>query len=111
MIALFAVGLILGVVIVTFALQNTEIITVTFFSWEFTGSLALILFLTVAAGMVVTVFLILPKSISNYFKYQKVVNENRKLDEEIRKQKEVIVFAERKIPAQAEISSIENGNI
>ena len=110
MIILFIIGLLLGAVAVIFALQNIEIITVSFFSWHLTGSLALILFLTIITGIIITVLLILPESINNYFKYRSLVKDNQKLEEELRKQKELTVFAKKVLPTEEIITKIEQGN-
>ena len=109
MIILFIIGLLLGAVSVIFALQNIDIVTVTFFSWHLTGSLALILLLTIAAGILVTILLILPGSVTNYFRYKKLEKENKKLIEDLRKQKELTIFAKITPVDQEAISSIDHG--
>lgn len=93
MIILFIIGTLLGAVSVIFALQNVAIITVTFFSWQLTGSLAFILILAMASGAIVTTLLLLPESISNYFKFKSLEKESVDLREELRKQKELTAFA------------------
>ena len=111
MIILFIFGLLLGAVSVIFALQNIAIITVTFFSWHLTGSLALILLLTITAGVLIAILLLLPEFINNYFKYKKLKKENIDLVEELRKQKELTIFAKNTPPTEEEISKIEQGAI
>jgi len=110
MIILFIAGLILGGIAVVFVLQNIEIITVTFFTWHLTGSLALVLFFTLIVGILVAILLILPESINNYFKYKSLKKENEKLEVELRKQKELTVFAKEVIPTPETLSQIEQGN-
>ncbi len=107
MIILFILGLLLGAVAVVFALQNITVITVTFFSWQLTGSLALILILAIASGLFMAILILLPEFISNYFKYKNLKKENDNLAEELRKQKELIVFAKNTPPTEEEISKIE----
>lgn len=109
MIILFIVGLVLGAVSVIFALQNIAIITVSFFSWQITGSLALILSLALAMGLLIAILLILPESIANYFRYRKLIKENINLAEELRKQKELTVFAKNTPATPEEIMKIEHG--
>ncbi len=109
MIILFILGLLLGAVSVIFALQNVEVITVNFFSWQLTGSLALILSLAISSGVVVAILLILPESIKNYFRYKKLEKETKNLAEELRKQKELTHFAHKIPPTPEEISKIEQG--
>jgi uncharacterized integral membrane protein len=111
MIILFVFGLLLGAVAVVFALQNVAIITVSFFSWQLTGSLALILLLAITSGVLIAILLLLPEFISNYFKYKSLKKDNKRLEEELRKQKELTVFAKNTPPTDEEISKIENGAI
>ena len=111
MIILFIIGLLLGAVSVIFALQNIDIITVTFFSWHLTGSLALILLLTITAGILVTILLVLPGSIRNYFRYKNLEKENKRLEEELRKQKELTIFAKIAPLDQEAIASIDHGSM
>lgn len=111
MIILFIIGLLLGAVSVIFALQNITVITVTFFSWQLTGSLALILMLAIGAGVLIATFLLLPEIMKNYFRYKNLKKENEKLAEELRKQKELTVFAKNTPPTEEEISKIEHGAV
>ena len=109
MIILFAFGLLLGAVSVIFALQNITVITVSFFSWQLTGSLALILLLAISSGILITLFFLLPEFISSYFKHKSLEEENHKLAEDLRKQKELTVFAKHIPASKEEISKIEHG--
>ncbi len=111
MILFFIVGILLGAFAIVFALQNVDVITVTFFSWHLTGSLALILLLSITTGVVFSTLIILPKSIKNYFRHRSLMKENQKLEEELRKQKELTVFAKMVPPTEEEISKIENGAV
>ncbi len=90
---LFILGLVLGGVTVVFALQNVSMVTVAFFTWQLQGSLAVVLLLAALAGVLTALFIILPQSIRNYFEFRKFQKENQKLAEELRKQKELTVFA------------------
>lgn len=111
MIILFIIGLLLGAVAVIFTLQNIAVITVTFFSWHLTGSLALILSLAIGIGILITGLLVIPESIKNYFRYRSLKKDINRLEEELRKQKELTVFAKDTPPTEKEISNIENGAI
>lgn len=105
----FILGLLLGGVVVVFALQNVSIVTITFFNWEFVGSLALVLVLAVAMGVLITLLLVLPESVSSYFKYRKLKKEHILLEEELRKQKERTVFAHNTSPTPEDLAKIEEG--
>lgn len=111
MIILFLLGLILGGVGVVFALQNIEVITVVFFGWQLSGSLSLVLLLTMLGGVLVTLLILLPRSVSDYFKYRRLQKENAGLTEELRKQKELTLFAKTTSPSSKTIGEIENGAI
>ena len=94
-----------------FSLQNIAVVTVTFFSWQFTSSLAVILILSILAGIFITLLILLPGSIGNYFKYKNIKKEVKKLEEELRKQKELTLFAKITPPTPKNISDIEDGAI
>ncbi|MDQ5950354.1 MAG: LapA dom protein [Patescibacteria group bacterium] len=76
-------GLLLGSVTVIFALQNTEIITVSFFNYEFSGSLALILLLAALSGVVVCLFLSVPEMIKSHLNFRALKKQNKNLEEEL----------------------------
>jgi len=104
-------GIILGAIAVIFALQNITVVTVTFFTWQIEGSLSLILMLTVFIGILIALLIVLPESIRNYFRYKNLKKENGELEELLRKQKELTVFA-KNIPSTPEIiAGIEGGAI
>lgn len=111
MIIFFILGLVLGGVAVIFALQNVTLITVTFFQWQITGSLALILMAATISGVLATLLLLLPESILNYFRNRKLVKEVEKLEEELRKQKTLTVFAKQNPPTPEVIERIEKGAV
>lgn len=111
MIILFILGLILGGVAVIFTLQNTAIITVTFFEWSLTSSLSNIISLAVLIGIMIALLLFLPESIKNYFRYKRLKRANTKLEDELKKQKELTVFAKEIPPTQTDIKKIEDGVI
>lgn len=111
MIILFILGLLLGAVAVVFSLQNIEVATITFFNWHFTGPLSVILLLSILVGVSIVLLILLPGSIKSYFRYRKLIKENSRLEEELRKQKEKTVFAKTVPPTQEDIEKIEEGVI
>lgn len=104
MIILFIIGILLGAVAVVFALQNINVITVTFFSWELTGSLALILLIALITGMLIAIFLLLPQFTKSHFKLKNLQKEKDALAEELIKQKELTVFAKK--PTEGEVANV-----
>jgi uncharacterized integral membrane protein len=73
------VSLLIAAVAVVFALQNTEMITVHFFFWNFQGSLALILLTALATGAVASSFASLP----SLFKANWTIGSQKKAIEEL----------------------------
>jgi uncharacterized integral membrane protein len=111
MIILFILGLVLGGLAVVFSLQNIEVVTVAFFNWEMTGSLSIVLLMAILTGMLVVLCILLPGSIGNYFRYKKLKNINTRLEEELRKQKELTHFAKEIPPTANDLRKIEEGVI
>jgi len=107
----FIIGILLGGVMVIFSLQNIAPVTVSFFSWQMEGSLALILLITVAAGALAAYLTVLPQSMVSYFRYRKLKKQNAQLTEELSKQKELTHFAKKTIATQDDIARIEQGAI
>ena len=107
MIILFVTGVLLGAVVVVFALQNIAVITVTFFTWHLTGSLAVVLILAILSGILITLLMVLPETINASLKYRSFKKEIEKVKEELRKQKELTVFAKHTPPTPEEIAKIK----
>ena len=68
------VALIIAIVAVIFALQNTMTITIAFLAWEVTGSLSLVLLITLAIGVVIGLLVLSPSAIKSSLS----VSSNRK---------------------------------
>ncbi len=58
-------ALLIAVVAVIFALQNTITVTISFLAWEVTGSLSLVLLVTLAIGAVIGLLVLAPSTIKN----------------------------------------------
>lgn len=54
------IALVIAVIAVIFALQNMAAVTVSLFFWQFDGSLALVLLVTLAAGVLISLLASLP---------------------------------------------------
>ncbi|MDB5225527.1 MAG: hypothetical protein JWL87_479 [Candidatus Adlerbacteria bacterium] len=107
----FVVGILLGGLVVIFALQNAALVTVSFFNWQLEGSLSLILLVATFAGILIAFLIVLPESVSGYFKYRKLRKENARLEDELSKQKELTHFARKTAPTPEAIAEIEQGAI
>lgn len=62
---LIILALLIAVVAVIFALQNTALVTISFLFWQFDGSLALVVLLAVLTGVLISVLASLPSIIKN----------------------------------------------
>jgi uncharacterized integral membrane protein len=111
MIIFFILGLLLGGVTVIFALQNVSIITVMFFKWQLTGSLALVLMSAIAAGVFATLLVLLPENIRSYFAERKLLGEIDQLKDELHKQKTLTHFAKIPPPSAEVIDHIDRESI
>jgi uncharacterized membrane protein YciS (DUF1049 family) len=79
MAAIFLVmALIIAILAVIFALQNAGVVTVAFFASNLEGSLALVLLITFAVGVIVGILLVLPYLIRRSLK---VRNLSRRIQE------------------------------
>ena len=76
-------GVILGALSVIFILENTSIVTITFLSWQFEGSLALILMLTLVSGIIITLLLLLPSYIRDTFYLSALEKHKNGIDGEL----------------------------
>ena len=65
MIFTLILALAFAIVAVIFALQNTDVVTVAFFSLSYEGSLALVILVAVALGILIGVLVMTPGNIKN----------------------------------------------
>ena len=70
---LIILALLIAVIAVVFALQNTAVVTITFLAWTVDGSLALVVLLAVLTGVLISVFVSLPSIVKN-----RIASSNRK---------------------------------
>ena len=81
-ILLFVLGFVLGAGAIIFAIQNTEVVALTFMGWQFESSLALLVIVTVGVGMLISMLAFLPSAISGSIRIMRLKNENKKLVQE-----------------------------
>jgi uncharacterized integral membrane protein len=58
-------ALVIAVIAVIFALQNTMTVTISFLAWKVTGSLSLVLLITLAIGALIGLLVLSPSTIKN----------------------------------------------
>jgi lipopolysaccharide assembly protein A len=83
MILFLLIGLLLGAVSVIFALQNITTVTVTFLTWQFDGSLALIILLAIASGIIMSSLLSLPQVVKRSIQISRLRKHNTKLKDQL----------------------------
>ncbi len=60
-------ALVIAVIAVIFALQNSMTVTISFLAWKVTGSLSLVLLITLAIGAIVGLLVLAPSTIKHSF--------------------------------------------
>jgi lipopolysaccharide assembly protein A len=83
MIIFLLLGAFLGGLSVIFVLQNIAPITVSFFAWQTTGSLAIILFLALAMGMIISLLVVLPTLIRDEYRMRQMIRRQKELEDEL----------------------------
>ena len=76
-------GSIIGLISLIFALQNVFSVTVTFFTWDITASLSLVVLVSIVSGFIVATLLYLPQKIKSAFTISKLKRENKKIQKEL----------------------------
>ena len=76
-------GFVLGAAVIIFALQNTMSVSLTFLGWQFESSLALLVLITFAIGVLISLLVSIPSAIKDGFRIMGLKKENRKLAEEV----------------------------
>ena len=83
-------GVVLGAVLVIFVLQNVAVVTVSFLTWQITGSLALVLLASIISGIVITLLIILPGLIRDEFNLSILKKQKKQVEEELVKSKSML---------------------
>ena len=83
MIISLILGFLLGVAALLFALQNTAVVSLTFLGWQFESSLALLILIAFAVGIIVSLLVSIPSAVKDGFRLMSLKKENKKLAEEL----------------------------
>lgn len=83
MILSLILGFLLGVAALLFALQNTAVVELSFMGWQFESSLALLILMAFAAGIIVSLLVSIPSAVKDSFRIMSLKKENRKLVDEV----------------------------
>lgn len=96
---LLILALIIAVIAVIFALQNTAAVSVSFFVWQFNQSLALVLLLAAFVGVIIGLLTILPGSIKTRWQLAARNKKIASLEKEIEELKEKLASTEQQLQA------------
>src|SRR5579872_6322139 len=77
------VGIILGAIAVVFAFQNVAIVTVSFFTWQVSASLAIVILGSILCGIVLTLLVLLPSVIRDEFYVASIKRQKRETEDEL----------------------------
>lgn len=77
------VGFVLGAAAILFALQNNEIVALTFLGWQFESSLALLVLVALATGVLISVLVSIPSAVAGALRISGLKRENRRLAEQV----------------------------
>lgn len=96
MILFIILGILLGALSVMFALQNIAVITVNFLSWHITGSLSIVLFVAIIAGVLISLLISVPEVIKSHFQFRSLKKQNQTMHDEMEKLKTKLADAEKR---------------
>lgn len=77
------VGIILGAIAVVFAFQNVAVVTVSFFAWQVSASLAIVILGSILCGIVLTLLVLLPSVIRDEMYVASLKRQKRETENEL----------------------------
>jgi len=100
---LLLLALILSLIVTVFAVQNNAPIAVSFLSWDVSGSLALILMVTFAVGILIGILVMIPSSIRARLSARDERKRKQNLEQQLERTKaeQVAVPAASSSPAES----------
>lgn len=111
MIIFLLIGLILGIALIIFAVQNITTITVAFLGWQIEGSLAFILILAAFAGALITMLVFLPDIVKKNVRLFRLRSKAQKLEEELQDTKIKVEEEKNKVVANnAYLDDVQNSS-
>jgi uncharacterized integral membrane protein len=108
MIFTLILALAFAIVAVIFALQNTEVVTVAFFSLSYEGSLALVILVAVALGILIGVLVMTPGNIRNKISSTRNRKKVSSLEASLDEQKSKLAALEKPVPPEPEADELKS---
>lgn len=78
-------ALLIALVAVVFAVQNTAMVTISFLVWDFNNSLAIIILLTIFTGVLISILMSTPGWVKNRFTLSSLRKKVKELDTKLSK--------------------------
>jgi len=100
------IALFIAVLAVVFAVQNTAPALVSFFVWEFNGSLALVLLVSLAVGALISFFFSLPANIKTRWTIRQQRKKINELEAKLTASQEDIDVLQRKLDQLQKIEEL-----
>jgi len=101
------VAIIVAILAVVFALQNAVPITVSFLTWRFESSLALVLLITLALGIIMSLLVSVPSTIKKMKSISSQKKKIQELEDSLQRGSESKTKEENRIKIEEEIESNE----
>ncbi len=95
-------GILLGGAAVVFALQNLAPVMVSFLGWNFEGSVALIVLISMLAGVIISLLFSLSSAITGMINESRLKRHNESLKKELDEHKVALADAHQKIAEKPE---------
>ncbi len=92
------VALVIAVLAVIFALQNSMLVTISFFSWTISGSLSLVLLATLAIGVLIGLLVLAPNLLKKTFKSSSQRKRIDALENEVSQHKAKVAELQKPVP-------------
>ncbi len=83
-------ALVIAIIAVIFALQNTAVVTISFLVWNVTGSLSLVLLVTLAIGVIIGVLFLSPSTIKTSLQASGQRKQLSALEKDLAEQKSAV---------------------
>jgi lipopolysaccharide assembly protein A len=92
------IALLIAVLAVVFALQNSMLVTISFFSWTVTGSLSLVLLATLAIGVLIGLLVLSPALLKKTIKSSSQRKRIDTLENEVSQHKAKVAELQKPVP-------------
>jgi lipopolysaccharide assembly protein A len=91
------IALLIALIAVIFALQNTQVVSITFLAWTFQSSIALEMVVTLIAGVVVGILAMLPGSIRSQLQIASRKKEKTGLEASLAQAQQQVVALQKQL--------------